>query len=73
MARGEEESGMGREETHWGKLRKAERPLRVRAATSYARAAISGVGKVPSQILVFFLGSLISDTHFPCFRRLTPL
>lgn len=43
------------------------------AATSCARAAISAVGYVPSQILDFFLGSLISDTHFPHVLSLTPL
>lgn len=44
-----------------------------KAATSWARAAISASGKVPSHILDFFLGSLISDTHFPQLRFLTPL
>lgn len=47
-------------------------PLRAKAATSYATAAISGVGNVPNQILLGFLGSRISDTHFPLFLRLTP-
>lgn len=43
-----------------------------RAAASWARAAISGVEKVPSQILDFFLGSLISETHLPQWRMRTP-
>lgn len=42
------------------------------AATSCARAAISAVGYVPSHILDFFLGSRISDTHFPQFLFRTP-
>ncbi|CAA6666028.1 unnamed protein product [Spirodela intermedia] len=42
------------------------------AATSCARAAISGVGKVPSQIRDFLRGSRISETHFPQLRILTP-
>ncbi|KAJ0826102.1 hypothetical protein HanRHA438_Chr17g0810501 [Helianthus annuus] len=42
------------------------------AATSWARAAISGVSKVPSHILDFFFGSRISDTHFPQLRLRTP-
>lgn len=42
------------------------------AAASCARAAISAVGKVPSQIRDFFRGSRISDTHFPQFRIRTP-
>ncbi|KAM7490433.1 hypothetical protein LguiA_033354 [Lonicera macranthoides] len=44
----------------------------LRAATSCARAAISGVVKVPSQIRDFFLGSRISDTHLPQFLIRTP-
>jgi len=47
-------------------------PLRAKAATSYATAAISGVGNVPNQILLGFFGSRISDTHFPLVLRLTP-
>ncbi|KAL4595265.1 hypothetical protein ACB092_12G078900 [Castanea dentata] len=42
------------------------------AATSCARAAISAVGKVPSQILDFLLGSRTSETHFCEFFFLTP-
>lgn len=70
---GELVAGRGSSAANSGKLRKAELPLMVRAATSCARAAISGVGKVPSQILDFFLGSLISDTHLPHWRMRTPL
>lgn len=65
MSLGEVVSGRGRCEANSGKLRNAEVPLIVRAATSWARAAISGVEKEPSQILDFFLGSLISDYPFP--------
>ncbi|CAA7402506.1 unnamed protein product [Spirodela intermedia] len=72
MSRGIEEEGRGRMSIKSGKLRSALRPLRQRAPTSYARAAISAVGKEPSQILDFFRGSLISDTHFPHRRFLTP-
>ncbi|GER26353.1 hypothetical protein STAS_02003, partial [Striga asiatica] len=43
-----------------------------RAATSWARAAISAVGYVPSHILDFFLGSRISQTHLPQLRFRTP-
>lgn len=43
-----------------------------RAATSWARAAISGVGKVPSQMRDFLRGSRISDTHLPQFLIRTP-
>ncbi|KAK9167720.1 hypothetical protein Scep_002911 [Stephania cephalantha] len=59
--------------TDSGKLSLALRPRKCSAAKSYAVAAISGVSKLPSQILVFFPGSLISDTHFPHFLFLTPL
>lgn len=44
-----------------------------RAATSWARAAISAVENVPSHILDFFRGSRISDTHLPQFLNRTPL
>jgi hypothetical protein len=37
-----------------------------------ARAAISGRGKVPSQMRDFLRGSLISDTHLPHARMRTP-
>lgn len=43
-----------------------------RAATSWARAAISGVGKVPSQMRDFLRGSRISETHLPQFLIRTP-
>ncbi|CAA7404388.1 unnamed protein product [Spirodela intermedia] len=55
-----------------GKLRTAERPRRASAATSWARAAISGVGKVPSQWRFSLRGSLTSQTHLPPLRSLTP-
>nr|KYP52325.1 hypothetical protein KK1_025801 [Cajanus cajan] len=47
-------------------------PFMLRAATSCALAAISGVGNVPNHIRDFFRGSRISDTHFPQFRMRTP-
>lgn len=72
MSLGDELAGLGRIVASSGKLRWAERPLMASAATSCARAAISGVWKVPSQILDFFLGSRISDTHFPHCRIRTP-
>ncbi|BAS77777.1 Os02g0230875, partial [Oryza sativa Japonica Group] len=50
----------------------APAPLTPPAAASWARAAISGVGNVPSQMRDFFRGSLISDTHFPHARIRTP-
>ena len=73
MSRGANEAGRGREWARSGKLRMAEEPLMVRAATSWARAAISGFEKVPSQIRDFFRGCRISDTHFPQLRIRTPL
>ena len=42
------------------------------AATSCARAAISGVENVPSQMRDFLRGSRISDTHLPQLRIRTP-
>lgn len=72
-SRGEEEAGRGKEEASSGKLRMAELPLMLKAATSWARAAISGVEKVPSQIRDFLRGSRISDTHLPQVRIRTPL
>ncbi|RDY10752.1 hypothetical protein CR513_04685, partial [Mucuna pruriens] len=65
-------AGTGKRHAESAKLRQAYRPLRAIAATSCARAAISGVGKVPSQILVFLLGSLTSHTHLSEFLFLTP-
>ncbi|KAH0456221.1 hypothetical protein IEQ34_014128 [Dendrobium chrysotoxum] len=44
----------------------------VNEATSCARAAISAVGKVPSQMRDFFFGSRISETHLPQLRMRTP-
>lgn len=72
-SRGEEEAGRGKEEASSGKLRMAELPLMLKAATSWARAAISGVEKVPSHIRDFLRGSRISDTHLPQVRIRTPL
>ncbi|PON54317.1 hypothetical protein PanWU01x14_195460 [Parasponia andersonii] len=73
MSRGANEAGRGSESARVGKLRTAEFALLMaRAATSWARAAISGVANVPSQILDFFRGSRISDTHFPQLRIRTP-
>ncbi|CAA7410804.1 unnamed protein product [Spirodela intermedia] len=72
MSLGAAVTGRGSSEASSGKFRWAASPLIVSAATSWARAAISAVGKVPSQILDFFLGSRISDTHFPQFRIRTP-
>ncbi|RYQ87418.1 hypothetical protein Ahy_B09g094933 [Arachis hypogaea] len=50
----------------------ADWPLMHKAATSCALAAISGVAKVPSQILDFLRGSRISETHLPQLRLRTP-
>ncbi|URE01874.1 hypothetical protein MUK42_11320 [Musa troglodytarum] len=72
MSLGDAEAGRGSCVASSGKLRCADWPLMVSAATSWARAAISAVGNVPSQILDFFLGSRISDTHFPQLRIRTP-
>jgi hypothetical protein len=46
--------------------------LMASAATSCARAAISAVGNVPSQMRDFLRGSRISDTHLPHARIRTP-
>lgn len=73
MSRGDRDAGLGSDSARSGKLRMAEAPLILMAATSWARAAISGVEKVPSQIRDFLRGSLISDTHFPQLRMRTPL
>ncbi|CAA6656170.1 unnamed protein product [Spirodela intermedia] len=72
MSLGETVAGRGSTAASSGKLRQADWPLIVSAATSCARAAISAVAKVPSQIRDFFLGSRISDTHFPHLRMRTP-
>lgn len=50
----------------------AELPLMLKAATSCALAAISGVENVPSHMRDFLRGSRISDTHLPQFRIRTP-
>lgn len=71
-SRGLSEMGRGSEPASSGKLRMAELPLMLRAATSWARAAISGVGNVPSQMRDFFRGSRISETHLPQFLMRTP-
>ena len=72
MSRGEHVTGLGSRSAISGKLRIADWPRMVRAATSWARAAISGVENVPSQIRDFLRGSRISDTHLPQFRFRTP-
>jgi hypothetical protein len=66
-------AGRGSRRARPGKLRCASRaPLMASAATSCARAAISAVAKVPSQMRDFLRGSLISDTHLPQLRMRTP-
>lgn len=72
MSRGEHVSGRGSRPAIFGKFRIADWPLMVSAATSWARAAISGVAKVPSQMRDFFRGSRISETHLPQLRFRTP-
>jgi len=72
MSRGAHVTGLGSRFTMAGKLRMAARPLMLRAATSCARAAISGVAKVPSHMRDFLRGSRISDTHLPQLRIRTP-
>ena len=69
----EDDLARGRRQAESGKLREAEWPLSARAATSCALAAISGVGKVPSHILDFLLGSRTSLTHLFSFLWRTPL
>lgn len=64
--------GRGKCSTSSGKFSCALRPFKQYAATSYALAAISGAGKEPNQMRVFFRGSLISDTHLPHRRFRTP-
>ncbi|PPD82210.1 hypothetical protein GOBAR_DD20833 [Gossypium barbadense] len=71
-SRGANDTGRGKELASSGKLRMAELPLILKAATSCARAAISGVGKVPSQMRDFLRGSRISDTHLPQLLIRTP-
>uniref|UniRef100_A0A8R7QTV6 Uncharacterized protein n=1 Tax=Triticum urartu TaxID=4572 RepID=A0A8R7QTV6_TRIUA len=72
MSAGEVDAGRGSASARCGKLRCARRPLMATAATSCARAAISAVSKVPSQMRDFLRGSRISDTHLPQLRRRTP-
>ena len=72
-SRGELEAGRGSDPASSGKLRMAEFPLMLNAATSWARAAISGVENVPSQIRFFFLSCWISDTHLPHVLIRTPI
>lgn len=71
-SRGLSDAGRGRDPASSGKFSIAEVPLMLKAATSWARAAISGEGKVPSQMRDFLRGSRISDTHLPQFRIRTP-
>jgi hypothetical protein len=71
-SRAEREAGRGKIPANSGKLRTAQFPLTLNAATSWARAAISAVAKVPSHIRDFFLGSRISDTHLPQVRNRIP-
>ncbi|KAK3447262.1 hypothetical protein EUGRSUZ_A02833 [Eucalyptus grandis] len=66
------DAGTGSRHAESAKLRQADWPLSASAATSCALAAMSAVGKVPSQILDFFLGSRTSQTHFPESRSRTP-
>lgn len=66
------DAGRGNNSASSGKFRMAELPLMLRAATSCARAAISGVENVPSQMRDFLRGSRISDTHLPQLRIRTP-
>ncbi|KAK3005493.1 hypothetical protein RJ639_016052 [Escallonia herrerae] len=66
-------TGTGRRHTESAKFKQACWPLSANAATSWARAAISAVGYVPSHILDFLFGSRSSHTHLLEFLRLTPL
>ncbi|KAG6634141.1 hypothetical protein CIPAW_12G098700 [Carya illinoinensis] len=66
------ELGVGNSHSESAKLRHADLPLSAKAATSCARAAISGVGYVPSHILEVLLGSRTSQTHLFLFLLLTP-
>ena len=72
MSRGKSETGRGSTCARSGKFSTAELPLMLKAATSCARAAISGVENVPSQMRDFLRGSRISDTHLPQLRIRTP-
>nr|KYP55587.1 hypothetical protein KK1_001803 [Cajanus cajan] len=67
------DAGSGSRQAESAKLRHANLPRSASAATSCARAAISGVGYVPSQILVdLSLGTRTSHTHLLLFLRRTP-
>ncbi|WVZ12761.1 hypothetical protein V8G54_017291 [Vigna mungo] len=67
------DAGKGSRQAESAKLRQADFPRSARAATSCARAAISGVGYVPSQILVdLSLGTRTSQTHLLFFLCRTP-
>ncbi|KAK6926291.1 hypothetical protein RJ641_008010 [Dillenia turbinata] len=66
------DAGTGNRQAESAKLRQAARPRSAMAATSWARAAISTVGYVPSHILVFLFGSRTSHTHLPELLRRTP-
>ncbi|KAL5727725.1 hypothetical protein ACHQM5_000885 [Ranunculus cassubicifolius] len=70
ISEGEADARIGYAATDSGKLRLTSLPFKASAATSYAVAAISGVGNVPSQIRVVLRGSRISDTHFPLRHRI---
>lgn len=56
-----------------GKLRGADGPRKHTTAASYALAAISAVGKDPSQMRDLLFGSRISETHLPHALMRTPL
>ncbi|KAH0456757.1 hypothetical protein IEQ34_014664 [Dendrobium chrysotoxum] len=73
MSRGLDDSGAGRRHAESAKLRQAWRPRSARAATSWARAAISAVGNVPSHMRDFLLGSRTSQTQRSALRQRTPL
>lgn len=64
---------IGEREGEIGKFVFALGPRRFPAAISYALAACSAESKVPSQIRVFFNGSLISAAYLPDGLFLTPL
>ncbi|KAK8634138.1 hypothetical protein V6N13_014967 [Hibiscus sabdariffa] len=64
---GAKDTGRGDESVNLWKLRIFEFPLMLKATTSCARAAISGVGKVSSPMCDILRGSQISNTHLPNF------
>ncbi|KAJ6719615.1 hypothetical protein OIU79_007292 [Salix purpurea] len=67
------ETGTGNLKRESAKLKASDLPLSAKAATSWARAAISAVGYVPNHIRDFLFGSRISHTHLLPFRFLVPL